>query len=44
MEELSNLQNLAQNFETGDRQMSRKKAITEKDNLNRSRSAKYGKK
>ncbi|ACB01075.1 Ca-activated chloride channel family protein [Picosynechococcus sp. OG1] len=44
MEELSNLKDLAEDFETGDRQMSRKRAMAEKYHLNRSRSAQYGKK
>ncbi len=44
MEELSNLKDLAEDFEIGDRQMSRKRAMAEKYHLNRSRSAKYGKK
>ncbi len=42
MEELSNLKDLAEDFEMGDRQMSRKRAMAEKYHLNRSRSAKYG--
>ncbi|ANV85841.1 hypothetical protein AWQ21_15020 (plasmid) [Picosynechococcus sp. PCC 7003] len=44
MEELSNLKDLAEDFEQGDRQMSRKRAMAEKYHLNRSRSAQYGKK
>jgi Ca-activated chloride channel family protein len=43
MEELSNLKDLAEDFEKGDRLMSRKRAMAEKYHLNRSRSAKYGK-
>ncbi|MGA0200063.1 MAG: hypothetical protein ACO3NK_13285, partial [Prochlorotrichaceae cyanobacterium] len=43
MDELSNLKELAEDFETGDRKMSRKRAKAERYNLTRSRSAKYGK-